>query len=209
VTDAQVHALVGYGHHGKSERIQDLRCQACHQKVTERRPTAWYHLKTAAARVSEVLAMLAEGLDVSAVVRVTGHTEATIQRWLTRAAMHAERVHTHFFQGLVLTHIQLDEIKARLRDKTQEWWVWVTLDVTTKVIPVLAVGARTQAMANQVVHRLKEILAPGCLPVFTSDGLRLYCYALTAHWGTWGVQVGHRLPQWQVLPELLYGQSLP
>jgi IS1 family transposase len=165
-------------------------------------------LKTSAERVSEVLAMLAEGLDVSAAERVTRHTEATIQRWLTRAGMHAERLHRHFFQGLELKHIQLDEIKARLREKAQELWVWAAIDVTTKVVPVLEVGPRTQALANRVIHRLKDTLAVGCLPVFSSDGLRQYFYALTAHWGVWVEQEGKRKPQWQVSPDLLYGQVI-
>jgi len=39
---------------------------------------------------------------------------------------------------------------------------------------VLAGGAQTPAVANRAAHRLKEILAPECLPVFTRDGLRLY-----------------------------------
>ena len=208
VTDARIHALVGYGHHGKGERIQDLFCQACQTKVSARRDTALYRLKTPAQRVGEVLAMLAEGLDVNAAVRVSNHTEATIQRWLTRAGMHGERMHQHFFQHLELKHIQLDEIKARLREKTQELWVWVAIDVPSKVIPVLEVGRRTQAMANRVVHRLKETLALGCLPVFTTDGLRQYFYALTAHWGQWVMQEGKRKPQWQVSPGLLYGQVI-
>ena len=49
-------------------------------------------------------------------------------------------------------------------------------------------------------------LAPGCLPVFTSDGLDLYFAALTAHFGTWVAGAGRRGRQWQVAPGLLYGQ---
>ena len=74
-------------------------------------------------------------------------------------------MHRHFFQGLDLKHVQLDEIKTRLREKAQELWAWVAIDVSTKVIPVLEVGTRTQAMANRVIHRLKDTLALGCLPV--------------------------------------------
>jgi hypothetical protein len=36
-TEAHVHALVGNGTHGKAERIQTLRCQACHTTFTARR----------------------------------------------------------------------------------------------------------------------------------------------------------------------------
>jgi hypothetical protein len=53
-TDASIHALVGYGRHGKCEAIRDWRCQACGTKMSERRPTAFYRLKTPVWRVKEV-----------------------------------------------------------------------------------------------------------------------------------------------------------
>ena len=46
ITAATVHALVGYGTHGKLERIQTFRCQACGTTVTSRRDTPLYRLKT-------------------------------------------------------------------------------------------------------------------------------------------------------------------
>jgi hypothetical protein len=39
ITDGQVHALVGDGTHGKHERIQRLRCQACTTTFRARRNT--------------------------------------------------------------------------------------------------------------------------------------------------------------------------
>src|SRR5512135_3666454 len=45
------------------------------------------------------------------------------------------------------------------------------------ILPVLQLGRRTQHMAHLVIHSLRESLAPGCLPLFTSDGLNLYFYA--------------------------------
>ena len=39
ITDAQVHALVGDGTHGKYERIQTFRCQACKTTFSSRRHT--------------------------------------------------------------------------------------------------------------------------------------------------------------------------
>jgi transposase InsO family protein len=49
---------------------------------------------------------------------------------------------------------------------------------------------------------------PFCLPLFTSDGLNLYFYALTAHFGQW-LEVsrrGQKALWWQVAAELIYGQ---
>jgi IS1 family transposase len=52
------------------------------------------------------------------------------------------------------------------------------------------------------------MLAPACLPLFTSDGLNLHFYALTAHFGHWR-EVGRRgrkAFRWQVAAGLIYGQ---
>jgi hypothetical protein len=46
VTDASIHALVGDGKHGRAERIQTFRCQACRITFTTRRDTPLYRLKT-------------------------------------------------------------------------------------------------------------------------------------------------------------------
>ena len=59
------------------------------------------------------------------------------------------------------------------------------IDPRTKILPVLQLGPRTQHMAHRVIHSLRQRLAPGCVPLFTSDGLNLYFYALTAHFGDW------------------------
>jgi hypothetical protein len=46
ITDAQIHALVGDGTHGKHERIQTFRCQTCRTTFSARRNTPLYRLKT-------------------------------------------------------------------------------------------------------------------------------------------------------------------
>ncbi len=111
ITDATVHALVGDGTHGKTERIQTLRCQACGTTFSTRRQTPLYRLKTASQRIGLVLAALAEGLSVAAAGRVFGHTEETITRWVTRAGEHSATLHHRWLQQLRLPHLQLDELR--------------------------------------------------------------------------------------------------
>jgi IS1 family transposase len=204
ITDAALHALVADGHHGRTDRIQRFCCQACGPTVSARTGTALAHLKTPPARIGEVLSALAEGLSIGAAVRVFGHSEATITRWRDRAAEQAERLHRHFLHDLHLPHVQLDEVRVRLRRRSQLTWLWLALDPATKLIPALALGPRTQQTASGLVHALCATLAPGCTPVVTTDGLRHYFYALTAHFGRW-VAAGRRR-HWQVSPTLLYGQ---
>jgi IS1 family transposase len=208
-TDADFHALVGDGKHGQAERIQRLRCQACRTTFSARRDTPFYRLKTPSRAGSRWSSRrLPEGLDPSAASRVFGFRQATIMTWLTRAGEHAKILHEHSFCHLHLPHLQLDEIRTRLRSHAQVQWLWLVIDPRTKILPVLQLGPRTQNMAHLVVHSLRQMLAPGCLPLFTSDGLHLYFSALTAHFGHWR-QVCHRgrnMRQWQVAAGLIYGQ---
>jgi IS1 family transposase/transposase-like protein len=207
-TDAHFHALVGDGKHGRAEPIQTFRCQACRITFTSRRNTPLYRLKTPSQQVAVVLSALAEGLDPSAASRVFGFRLATITTWLTRAGEHAQTLHKRSFSHLRLPHIQLDELRTRLRSHTQVQWLWLAIDPLTKIIPVLELGPRTQNMAHTVIHSLRRSLAPGCIPLFTSDGLNLYFYALTAHFGTWLQERrrGRNMRRWQVAANLIYGQ---
>jgi IS1 family transposase/transposase-like protein len=204
ITDALVHALIAAGRQGRTDHIQQFRCQACGAKVSARWGTALAHLKTPPGRIGEVLSALAEGLDVCAAVRVFGHGEATITRWRDRAAQQADRLHDQVLRDLQLPHLQLDEIRTRLRPRRQVTWLWLALDPRTKLIPALALGARTQQTAHSLIHALRATLAPTCVPLVTTDGLRHYYYALTAHFGHW-VSRGRR-QRWQVDPRLLHGQ---
>ncbi|GHO80134.1 hypothetical protein KSD_79050 [Ktedonobacter sp. SOSP1-85] len=143
ITDAHIHALVGDGKHGHAERIQTFRCQACRTTFTARCNTALYRLKTPSHQIAMVLSALAEGLDLSAAERVFGYRQATITRWLTRAGRHAELFHERCFRNLHIPHLQLDEIRTRLRRATQVLWLWLAIDPCTKILPVLELGPRT------------------------------------------------------------------
>src|SRR5213078_4827772 len=104
ITDAQIHALVGDGAHGKAERIQTFRCQACRTTFSARRDTPLYRLKNPSQQVAMVLSALAEGLDPSA-ERIFGYRQATVTAWLSRFGEHAQTLHTHYFCNLQLPHV--------------------------------------------------------------------------------------------------------
>jgi hypothetical protein len=81
-----------------------------------------------------------------------------------------------------------------------------------KLLLVIDVGARTLAMAQRVVHQVTEALAPGCVPLFVTDGLKDYATALLTHFGQWMHPERRQergplpKPRWIPLPELLYAQ---
>jgi len=87
-------------------------------------------------------------------------------------------------------------------------WLWLAIDPRTKILPVLELGPLTQHMAHQLIHSLRQLLAPGCIPLFTSDGLNVYFYTLTAHFGQWQEvgRHGRKALRWLVATGLIYGQ---
>ena len=214
ITDATIHVLVGFGHHGVDHAIQNLFCQACQHKFSVRRHTALYRLKTAAPgwRRSWLhwpkACRWRRGAGGGWCGGVFGHAEGTITTWLTRAGTDSERLHTRLFRGLELLHVQLDELRTTLRNKGQEVWLWLALAARTKIIAAAQLGPRTRATAHALIHGLVQVLARGCMPLFTSDGLNLYFYSLTAHFGAWEETLGTKKRTWQVAATLLYGQLI-
>ena len=148
--------LLGDGKHGRAERIQTFRCQACRTTFSARRDTPLYRLKPPSQQVAMVLTALAEGLDPSAAERVFGSRQATITTWLTRAGRHAQLFHERSFRNLHLPYLQLDELRTRLRSAKQILWLWLAIDPLTRIPPVLELGPRTHHMVHRLIYTLRQ-----------------------------------------------------
>jgi transposase len=194
ITDQTIHALVANGSHGTREKIGDLTCQACQAGFSRRRNTPLYRLKTPSEVVEKVMLLEAHGVETSVLEKVYQVRESTIRTWLTRGGEHGRKLHDRFFRNLLLDHVQLDELWGNVKRSAAEVWVWTATEAKTKIIPVIQVGERSQAMAYSVLHELKSRLADGCLPIFSSDGLKHYFYAITAHFGFWHQGEGAKSP---------------
>jgi len=116
-TEASRHAVIGHGKIGQDRTIQRLKCAACKTTFSSRNGTPLYYVKTELARVAEGLGWLAEGVDVSVLVRRFGYTEETLGEWLRRAGEHAQRLHVARFRYLKLALVQMDEPYAKVKDE--------------------------------------------------------------------------------------------
>ncbi len=93
---------------------------------------------------------LAEGQDPSASERVFGYRQATITTWLTRAGGHAELFHERCFRNLQPPHLQLDELRTRLRNASQVLWLWLAIDPCTKILPVLLLQRLAEKLSEMI-----------------------------------------------------------
>ena len=186
ITDQHIHALVSHGKRGQRRDIQYFKCQACQKAFSSRKGTPLYYLKTSVETVEMVLWFLAEGVDRSVLVRYTGHPDSTIARWLKRVGNHSQGLHNRYFRNLTFALIQMDELYAKVRNINKARWLWLAIDPVSKALPSLHLSVLGKPILPILWCMISSYaLLNGCIPAFTTDGLRTYFYAITAHFGEW------------------------
>jgi transposase-like protein len=206
---------------------RQFQCRACEGYFLETQGTILHGKRVAVELIVRVLACLAEGLGIRATARVFEVDPNTVLQWLMEAAEQLRAFARYFLCDVHVRQVQLDELYAVLRavrdgdlraeeavkrlERSPDW-VWTAMDPESKLLLVMDVGPRTLAMAQRVVHRVRGVVAPGCLPLFLTDGLTEYGTALLRHFGQW-MQPERRQakgpkpqPRWMPLPGLLYAQ---
>src|SRR5499433_2531740 len=206
---------------------RQFHCTACDGYFPEHHGTIFHGTQAVVERIVHVLACLAEGLGIRATARVFEVDPNTVLQWLAEAAEQLRAFSAYFLCDLHLEQLQLDELYAVLRDlkageisddeamkrlERSPYWVWTAMDPQSKLLVVVDVGSRTLAMAQRVVHQVTAVLAPGCVPLFLTDGLKDYATALLTHFGHWMHPERRQergptpTPRWMPLPARLYAQ---
>ena len=170
---------------------------------------------------------MAEGLGIRATARGFEVDANTVLQWWVEAAEQLRAFSASFLRHLHLEQLQLDALYAVLRDlkagkinddgalrrlERSPYWVWTVMDPTSTLLLMVDVGSRTLAMAQRVGQQGTQMLAPGCVPLCVTDGLKDYAPALLTHFGQWRQPERRQdkgpwpKPRWMPLPELLYAQ---
>ena len=206
---------------------RQLYCSRCQGYFLETSGTLFHGKRVSPEKLVWAIAALAEGLGIRAVARVFAVDPNTVLGWLGEASVHLQAFSRHFLHDLHVDQGQIDELFARLsavkageiteaealkRLSRSPAWVWVAMDPVSKLLLCVDVGERTLAMAQCVVHQVAQMVTPGCVPLFLTDGHKDYCAAILAHFGWW-VHPERRQgtgpapkPRWMPLPQLLYAQ---
>src|SRR6266581_814500 len=170
---------------------------------------------------------MVQGLGIRATARVFEVDPNTVLHWLVEAAEQLRAFSRSFLCEVHVRQVQLDELYAVLRavqegELSQDeaiqrlerspQWVWAAIDPESKLLLALDVGNRTLAMTQRLVHQVVQVVAPGCAPLFLTDGFKAYTTALLTHYGQWVQPARWRAygptptPRWLPLPQLLYAQ---
>jgi hypothetical protein len=232
--DCAYRGWVGWGHrrahgHPHGGPWRQLLCIACRCSFLESLGTLFHGQCASVDLIVRVIVCLAEGVGIRGTARVFEVDPNTVLQWLVEAAEQLQAFSQHFLHDVRVRQVQLDELCALLRavkdgtgseaDASERLerspqGVWVAMDPESKLLLAIAVGDRTRAMAQRVVHHVAQVVAPNGAPLCLTDGLRESLTALLTHDGHWG-QLARRQatgpapkPRWMPRPGLLYAQVI-
>src|SRR5215831_16010339 len=206
---------------------RQLYCSKCRGYFLETHGTPVHGKRVPPDMFVWAVGAVAEGLGIRAVARVFEVDPNTVLQWLVEAAAHLRTFSQYFLHDIRVTQVQLDELCALLSAvKTGEvsaaeaverlsrspHGVWAAIDPVTKLLLTVDIGDRTLAMAQRVVHQVVQVLAPGWVPLFLTDGFKEDTTALLTHYGQWVQPARQRAqgptpkPRWRPASGLLYAQ---
>jgi IS1 family transposase/transposase-like protein len=221
-----LHNLRATGHPSGGPWRQ-FQCLGCHGYFLETHGTIFYGKQAVVELIVRVLACVAEGLGIRATARVFEVDPNTVLHWLVEAAEQLQAFSASFLCDVHVRQLQLDELSAVVREvktgalsedeaikrlERSPSWVWTAMDPESKLLLVIEVGPRTLEMAQRMVHRVVQMLAPHCIPLCLTDGLKEYGTAFLTHFGSWAQPERRQdkgplpKPRWMPLSALLYAQ---
>jgi IS1 family transposase len=186
-----------------------LRCQTCGRTFTESKGTPLYGLQYPRWLVLVVVALLAHGCPVQAIVFAFLLDERTVVAWHTRVGRHAKRVQAEVVcrGDLAVGQVQGDELYV----KTQQGPVWMATAMC--VFPRLFIwgevsAVRNTALVQRVVRRVRAAARRGTPLLWVTDGFNGWVAAVRRVFRD-SVRTGKRWrPRLQLWADLLLVQVI-
>ena len=176
--DCPARGQIGAGNiSSHSQKEKRCLCNVCGESFAATKGTLFYRLRTDPKTVMCVVALLAYGCPLQAIVKAFGYDERTVKAWWQRAGRQCETLHNHLIgqSQLDLQQVQADEIKA----KVQGGYLWLAMAimVSTRLWMGGVISPRRdkvliQALADRI--RAMALCRPLLLAV---DGLPSYTKA--------------------------------
>lgn len=155
-----------------------------------------------------VLHHLVEGNSVRSIQRVTGIDKKTILRLLVKFGNACREFLDQQMRGLELHHLECDEqwtfclkkqgklkIEEQDNPKIGDQYLWIAIDMHTKLIPTFAIGKRSADNARRFMVDLADRLAlptatdtgerDGIVPQISTDGFNAYPEAVDLAFGSY------------------------
>ncbi len=138
------------------------------------------------------MALRVEGVSISAIARVQGIAWNTVARWLARAADVCRGFNQSQLAGFVVEEFHADEIRSFVGGKTRLTWIFVAIEVSSRLWPSTVTGRRSYRNALALLRDIANRMDFKRLPLIVTDGFAFYEQVVRHVFG----------------PAVLYGQVL-
>ena len=170
-----VGAIIRHGFYmtrsGKRRRYQ---CRSCGKTFCSTIGKPYYRLQHRRTVFDEVAALSVEGLNKSAIARVKRIAWNTVHRWLEKAAGWCRRFSHRKLKGFSIPELQADEIRTIIGSREQAIWVFVVIDVWSRLWPSTVVGKRSYRNTLDLFQDLSNRMNLEGPPLITTDGFKFY-----------------------------------
>jgi IS1 family transposase len=95
-------------------------------------------------------------------------------RWLEKATGCCRRFSHRKVKGLSVVELQADEIRTIVGSREQGVWVFVVIDVWSRLWPSTVVGKRSYRNTLDLFRDLSNRMNLEVIPLITTDGFRFY-----------------------------------
>ena len=121
-----------------------------------------------------VVTLRVEGVSLSASARVEGLAWNTVARWLDRAAAVCRRFSHGRIASFAVEELQADEIRSFTGGKTRPTWIFVAIEVWSRLWPSTVVGRRSYRNTWALIHDVSTRMAFATCPLIVTDGFEFY-----------------------------------
>lgn len=165
-------------HHGfyrtRSGKRRRYRCAECGKTFSSTKGTPYYRLQHRRATFDAVVELRVEGVSISAIARVEGIAWNTVARWLEKAADVCRGFNRRRTAGFGVEELQADEIRSFAGGKTRPTWIFVAIEVWSRLWPSTVTGRRSYRNTHALFRDLSKRMDFGRLPLIVTDGFDFY-----------------------------------
>jgi IS1 family transposase len=113
-------------------------------------------------------------VNKSAIARAKRVAWNTVHRWLEKAAGWCRRFSHRKLKGLSIPELQADEIRTIIGGTEQAIWVFVVIDVWSRLWPSTMVGKRRYRNTLDLFRDLSHRMNLEVISLITTDGFKFY-----------------------------------
>ena len=158
----------------RSGKRRRYRCGECGKTFSSTEGTPYYRLQHRRATFDGVMALRVEGVSISAISRIKGIAWNTVARWLEKAAQVCRRFNHRRIAGFAAEELQADEIRTFAGNKKTLSWVFVTIEVWSRLWPSTVTGRRSYRNTHALFRDLSKRMNFERLPLIVTDGFEFY-----------------------------------